>query len=327
MCICPTCNSTDALYTRPGDLRRHQTTKHPPATPRAQSNLALILGQHPSANPNQWNATLRWLHQLQPEPPPYRTNLWRHLDTSTKRTYHHTLGNLYNWILAATEPHEDPEAHPAHQLDATPFWKMLITFDMMILHPRPRTVPANKAVRQRLSQFHQGNLQPLYEHALAYKPPTHNTTHTPDLNHAAQLAANEDNYHTAYARLTTALPVACITPEVRDICQTLYPPPADYQSNHRSTRHHTAYPHIQVQQEPLLQTLHHQKKGTAAGPFGDLPDTVKAFALYQPPHTAVQPYLQRFGQVLELILNHTVPDENSSTASGQPLHGTPQRPH
>jgi hypothetical protein len=47
----------------------------------------------------------------------------------------------------------------------------------------------------------------------------------------------------------------------------------------------------------------HLKKGTAAGPFGDLPDTVKAFALYQPPP---------LHHVLELILNNQVPSPITS---------------
>jgi hypothetical protein len=58
----------------------------------------------------------------------------------------------------------------------------------------------------------------------------------------------------------------------------------------------------------LVHTLRHLKKGTAVGPFSDLPDTIKAFAIFQPPpHSTTQPYLSWFSQVLELILNHQVP--------------------
>jgi hypothetical protein len=151
---CSTCNSTQALYTRPGDLRRHNTCSHPTCPERTHSNTDLVHTQYPTANPNQWNSTLQWLHQLNPEPPPFRTNLWHRLDAATKRAYHHTLGIIYNWILASTAPHDEPTA-PSYQKSPTPFWKMLIIFDMMILHPRPSHLTPNKAVRQRLSAFHQ----------------------------------------------------------------------------------------------------------------------------------------------------------------------------
>ena len=103
------------------------------------------------------------------------------------------------------------------------------------------------------------------------------------------------------------MPLAAMTPEIKHCCQKLYPQPTSYQSQHPYTRHHSTSPQVPLQQDVLEATLRRLKKGTAAGPFADLPDTAKAFALYHPPHSTFMPYLQRFGQVLSLILNNTIP--------------------
>jgi hypothetical protein len=115
-----------------------------------------------------------------------------------------------NWIIDSSRPLHDHTA-PAHEHIPIPFWKLLIIFDMLTLHPRPlhiHTAPS-KVVRQPLAVLQQGHLQLLYE--LSQKPPAPQlipTTTTPNINYAAQLAADEDNYHTAYARITKAMPAA-----------------------------------------------------------------------------------------------------------------------
>ncbi|MGL5814342.1 MAG: hypothetical protein ACRCYW_13585 [Aeromonas sp.] len=183
----------------------------------------------------------------------------------------------------------------------------MIIFDMLILHPRPPSCrdSVNAIVRHRLHLFKQGHLSVLYDAALLAPPPTTTTT-PPAYDVAAQLAADEDNYHTAYARITQAMSVAKMTEEAQAICQKLYPPPTSYQSHHRPTRHHTPAT-LHVCKETLHRALIRLRKGTAAGPFGDLPDTLRAFALYQPPHSTTKPYFDRFASFLSLVINNQVP--------------------
>lgn len=329
--ICTTCNSTQAIYATPGHLQAHTTRAHPPTPPRTHTTTEIIHMALPQSDKTQWDATLLWLHTLNPEPPPYRTNLWRKLDPSTRGIYHHNLGHVYNWIISTTQPMHDPTT-PSHLLSPTPIWKLLILFDMLILHPRPNTgthMSPGNTVKYRLSLFRQGRIPELYQQAHAPRSTPTTTRPQPNLDHAAQLATDEDNYHTAYARITKAMPVAAITPEVRELCLQLYPPPTTYQSRHRATRQHGNQPTIQVEEDTLAKTLQKLKKGTAAGPFGDLPDTAKAFALYQPPHSNHQPYLQRFTSILELILNHQVPPAISPLLAAShfmALHKDPEDP-
>ena len=260
------------------------------------------------ANPTTWDHALQWLHSLQPQPPHYRTNIWRKLPHQARVTYFQLLHKIYNWILAATEPH--PHAQP-HLASSVPFWNLLITFDMMLLAPKPQDCHLSPAalLRTRLQLFKQGHLPQLYHQALQPQTQAH-ATHQPEdaaNQHAAQLAADEDNYTTAYARITKALPVASISPEIRAACLKLYPPPTTYQPTTTKPRLPPTTQPLQVDPSLLISTLRHLKKGTAAGPYGDLPETTKAFALYQPKYSDSLPYIQPFTKVIQLILNGNLP--------------------
>ena len=229
------------------------------------------------------------------------------MNSFTKKDYFQTLGHVYTWIIKSSKPLKGSPADP-HLTSSQPFWKLLIIFDSIILAPKAthHRLSANQLARQRLHELRHGNIQPLYQASQQLTPAITKALPS-DLYHAAQLAADEDNYHTAYGRVTSAMPLAAMTPEIKHCCQKLYPQPTSYQSQHPYTRHHSTSPQVPLQQDVLEATLRRLKKGTAAGPFADLPDTAKAFALYHPPHSTFMPYLQRFGQVLSLILNNTIP--------------------
>ena len=59
-----------------------------------------------------------------------------------------------------------------------------------------------------------GHIKALWITSQAKRDNPHQPTQD-DINHQAQLAADEDNYHTAYARLTKAMPVADMTRTTR----------------------------------------------------------------------------------------------------------------
>ena len=54
--------------------------------------------------------------------------------------------------------------------------------------------------------------------------------------------------------------------------------------------------------DTLVTALRRLKKGTAAGPFGNLTDTLRSFALFQPQYSTTMPYLKTFSKILHLIL-------------------------
>ena len=293
-------------------LKSHNTrqhSSHSPTAPRSNTNLQLIQDSLRHAQAQPWQEALKWLHDLQPTPPLYRTNLWRRLTQETKTAYFATLHHVYNWVAKASQPLPPAATRQAWLSSSLPFWNLLLITDMLLLHPKPKGchLSASSLVKQRLREFKQGQLQALYLSAHAStRPPTRATTAAA----AAQLAADEDNYHTAYARIVSALPVASITPEVQALCQKLYPKPTSYQAKHpKATRQSATQPPVPMDLPTLQQTLRHLKRGTAAGPFADLPETLRAFALYQPRNSPIQPYLQPFSEVLQLILANRIPPQ------------------
>ena len=87
---------------------------------------------------------------------------------------------------------------------------------MLILHPAqgPNKSSPNTTVKHRLQLFRQGKVQQLYLEAQQV-PPAQGATTQADAR-AAQQAADEDNYSTAYHRLTASQPVATLTPKKKN---------------------------------------------------------------------------------------------------------------
>jgi hypothetical protein len=70
-------------------------------------------------------------------------------------------------------------------------------------------------------------------------------------------------------------------------------------------------PQIPIKETLIFETLSKLKPGTAGGPFTDLTDVLKAYALYRPTpqgdENPSRPYIKTFGRVLSLILTNSVP--------------------
>ena len=305
---CPT--NPPKFYLHKRTLTKHIDTKHSNSSTRSQTNTDIIVNSFRDSSPTTWQGALQWLNNLNLQPPQYRTNLWRKLDYTTQQEYFSTRHHLHQWIIQAMTPYQSqdpPPAPPNWDTTSDPLWKLLLIFDMLILSPRPKRSKwgANQLTKSRLYQFRLGLLQGLHNEAMGHTRPS--VVPAQDPAAAAQLAANDDNYHTSYARLTKALPVATITPQVKQLIQKLYPPPTPYVSTFHNTRSTTYTVHLKVDQDILLRALKKLKKGTAAGPYCDLTDTLRSFALHQHKETDDYPYLPVFAQLLELILNNAIP--------------------
>jgi hypothetical protein len=79
--------------------------------------------------------SIQWLHQYTPSPPSFRAPVWRTLKPNIKREICQLLYYSYCWFLAASQPFHDPKrAHPSFQSDATPFWRLTILLQALLLH-------------------------------------------------------------------------------------------------------------------------------------------------------------------------------------------------
>jgi hypothetical protein len=120
------------------------------------------------------------------------------------------LHHIIQWCNAAQlqfSP-DDQAAQPPYQTTATPFLKLLLTFESVFLAPSARDQSTQQSFHHLLSHRFEllktGDIQNLYlatrtlddiSHTTLTKIPTFdNLGH----NRAAQVAADQDNLHTAY---------------------------------------------------------------------------------------------------------------------------------
>jgi hypothetical protein len=294
---------------------------------REKLNIDIILStypEHPTSplHKSNWVQSLQWLHSLNITPPTARTTLYTKLSPKHRQTCIHTLHHITKWCIDATVPGPDSDPTiPLYQTSAIPFWKLLLIFESTILAPHKPDIGSYSALlKKRLTLFKSGHIQQLY---LESRPDVHTPTPplTPPIfndlkyNKHAQQCADQDNLHTAFARISSITPTATLTPHYLNILKKLYPPPIHFDvpvgNNPHNTRHKTTPATVlpELSQPTILKTLRRLKRGTASGPFASSIDIFKDYALYT---TTVDtqttyPYLATFSNLIQIIAQNKIP--------------------
>lgn len=162
----------------------------------------------------------------------------------------------------------------------------------------------------------------------------------PTLDTAAQFAADQDNYCSAFARTKTALPLATLTKEALQNIKKLYPdrlPP--HIDPRQQTRLHSTPPTFDLSDEATVAALRRVKKATAAGPYADPVDLARGHALHAPQtdptkHTEGKDmsrfvYLPTFKRLLRILLAGDLPPTITEAFAAQyffALHKDPNDP-
>lgn len=268
-------------------LTNHQLHAH--ANVRSKTNVDLITATFRQrdihASRQQWTSTLEWLYKLDIRPPQKRSSAFHTLLPSTKQKILVLLNHVISWTLTASLPLDadaDATTTPVHLSTSTPFFKLLLIFEQLLLTPVPLAQHRRRAtiIDQRIALFKQGRLTQLYEEA--FLSPSVDTVpndiETPifdDMSFcpSAQRAANLDNLHAAFQRVRSALPVAALTPDRLKILQKLYPERVSYTAPNQTARPTTrangttqSIP-IKPTQKQVLTMLRKLRKGTAFWPF------------------------------------------------------------
>jgi hypothetical protein len=144
-----------------------------------------------------------------------------------------------------------------------PFWKVSFIFEALILFP-PSAKTTNAGyrniVKQRLTQFRQGNIIALYEQAFDKEKYTPNPNKPPsfdnalEISHSTQVAADADNFGAANQRIRSCMPVVNITKDIFINSYTLNAPTSHVINPKRITQNSqkkTQEPPKQTQQQPL----------------------------------------------------------------------------
>jgi hypothetical protein len=227
------------------------------------------------------------------------------------------------WCNKASLPYQSSTSLPSFQRDATPFWKLLFIFESSILAPShtnasQQNLSFSTLLKHRLATFRAGNIRELYDQSRpsADTPlPRPSIPNFDDLtfNFAAQQSADQDNLHTAYARISSAAPNVTLTPHYLNILKNLYPPPIhfDMPTNPHNTRQKTTtnIPRPDIPQKTIIKTLRRLKRGTASGPFSTSLDVFKDYALYSVTQDTqtLFPYLDTFHNLITHIAHNNLP--------------------
>jgi hypothetical protein len=248
------CTHCHTIFASVDKQPQHITKYHP--IQRVQTNLAIVLQTYPihtltsdlqTSITTQWTHTLQWLHNLDITPLTRRNTIYHKLTPSHKKLVFAILHHIVQWCNTALKPFnsEDSTTQPTYyQTTATPFLKLLLTFESLFLSPSTTPNQSQQSFHQLLLHRHAllkaSNIQQLY---LDTRTPLHKPPKTPipifnDMqhNHAAQFAADQDNLHSAYYRIKSVTPKVTLTPHYLAILRSLYPPRRQY---HPTTQHNT----------------------------------------------------------------------------------------
>ena len=279
---------------------------------------------------HKWNETLPWIHNLNLTPPPFRQNIWLKLNNSTKKrikaVYHNILQIVVSSPLTTSNSPIVPFLHRSDVL-----WKIAFMFESIMLFPFPKDSEDTTAIiiNKRIHLFRTGNLKQLYKESreVISRTPLEKANRaeaqtTSTRNKSAQLAADNDNYRSAIDRIVSDTPIAINTPEVVEILKELYPSRHKLQEEYKDTtikKFTTAYKPLNLHAfTKLFSTLTQAK---AAGPFGDITDTLKALVTHTEYPQNKQIYAKTVFDFFTLINTNKMPASIKKLYNGSFLFG------
>ena len=339
--LCQECDTPTTIFTTQGHLRTHITKKHT----RSKTNMQLVLTTYRNTTPeieNNWKQSLAFLNQLRPSPPPFRRSIWHKTKPPLRSEFYVTYNNVIKWVLEST-PTLAPailrdHTLPKHDTDSSPFWKLLLLLEPLLLAPIQNTVHLtySNAFRARLSLLKTGRIEELYntiwhptplplqpqnrQHKKKRQQKQRLNTHSdgPNLPQwrltAAQHTADLGNYRAALKRLTTNTPTATLTPPRIARCQTelfpkrRQPPPGTRAQGHTNLPPPTNQ-YLKLEDNMTELALRQMKPGTASGPFATCTDILAAMALHRTTRAkdATKPYFGNIKALLQLVVTAQVP--------------------
>ncbi|EED86272.1 predicted protein, partial [Thalassiosira pseudonana CCMP1335] len=263
-------------------LSSHLKNKH--SVHRTKSNLELasdlLFAPISNTESNHWTEGLHWIYNTfdASTPPPFRQSLLLKLQY---RLLDQFLDLTADLVEATVEANRIPESHhEARQADfkADPYWSMLLIVEQLVLAPIPTTdgdKPNNESMTQciyrRIRWFRSGRIRELWEESrkVKSKTPLRLVSERPrddTVEKSAQIAADNDNFKTAYARLTKDTPVARIDDRLLKHLQQLFPPAVRPSSTTTRSKNRTQNrKKIHFLPSKLIDNILHLKNGKAPG--------------------------------------------------------------
>jgi hypothetical protein len=274
--VCRECD--EKIFVSLTALNNHVRRNH--CQSRSLTNLELV-EQHifkdlQGSYDSFWQDGLAFLKSLPLEPPPFRQCLTSKIRFRLEQT-------VCNTFLSTIEvANESLKPLPHHNLinkadyDPWPFIQLPILFEQLVLIPIPKSSnhkhqhsSLNSTIHDRIRRFKQGKLCKLYEESrqIQSKTPREQANNPVEVQKAAQLAADLDNFKSANARVTKHAPVALINDTNIHVLRNLHPPSLcrGCVKPTKSTRSGGTKRKVTFTPKHILKTLSHLHRGKATG--------------------------------------------------------------
>ena len=283
---------------------------------------------------NHWREGLAFLHSNKLAEPTFRQTL---ITLINFRLESSILSTFFQVLVCCVEAHKlSRDAKLRHHIDYDPtdIWLLHFIFERLVLAPNPHPkkhandkngTTINQLINRRLRLFRSGQIQQLYEESnqIESLTPSEYAERPVSKQRSAQIAADNDNFKSAAARLTKDTPVLPITDNNIGILFGLHPASyalklVSYVTNGRiGTRSSTKSPnvrnhrHFAIAPKNILTILRRLRRGKAPGPELDSLDIfIKLAGCYTRAHKRKQKCsirLETLAEFFTILANGDVP--------------------
>jgi hypothetical protein len=222
-----------------------------------------------------WRDGLAFLKSTPLEPPPFRQSLTSKIRFRLEQLVSNTFLSTIEVANEALKPLPNHNHINKSEYDSWPLI-LPILFEQLVLFPIPkssnhkhRPISLNSTIHDRIRRFKQGKLRELYEESrqIKSKTPREQANNPVEIQKAAQLAADLDNFKSANARVTKHAPVALINDSNIHVLHNLHPPSLCLGCTKatKSTRSGGTKRKVTFTPKHILRTLSHLHCGKATG--------------------------------------------------------------
>jgi hypothetical protein len=270
--VCRECD--DKSFVSLTTLNNHVRSNH--CETRSLNNLdlleATLFCDLKGSCDSYWVDGLAFLNQQPLEPPPFRQTLTSKIKFRLEQS---VCSTFLKCIDTANESLKTVPHHSTVNKSSFEPWSIVqlpILFEQLVLFPLPKAannkkkpVSLNATIHNCLRRFKQGKLRELYNESrsIVSKSPREQANQPVDIQRAAQLAADLDNFKSANARVTKHAPVALINDSNIHVLRNLHPPSLlrGCIKATKSTRSGGTRRKIKFTAKQVLKTLSHLHRG------------------------------------------------------------------
>ena len=204
---------------------------------RTRTNLdictALLYADVETIHQNHWREGLHFLRTTKFAEPTFRQTLITSIRDRLETSVLHAFNACIEAAVLSSQEASEIRLRADPDFDANPVWKLVFCFERLVLAPNPNPLSAdrktgistNQLIHERLRLLRSGQIQKLYlaSNEVVSRTPSSFAADPVSKQRSAQIAADNNNFKTANARLTNDTPVARVNDDNIDVLHELHP--------------------------------------------------------------------------------------------------------